>query len=259
MIATIPIKVFYKRDKEFFHFARIYLSEAFPNPERTGCPSGNSLSSLAADPCPSKADLANHIIRCSPCFNAYVAQLAFIKQRMPETQRVRQKTILRGLSIGFAVLVLVSFCFFLHRVSNSNRIAPAEPTSRPALASTKSSAQPRYVFVAIDLTNASPERGDSPREQPSSYVIPSNSPVDLDLLLPIGSEEHLYSLRLRSNGHVVWSGSARANAKGVQVDIRLEADFRQLGTGQYDLTIVSKDSYLSVPVLLKSISPARTQ
>src|SRR5579883_2181472 len=36
--------------KEFMESARAYLSEAFPNPDRAGCPPGSALRSLAFNP-----------------------------------------------------------------------------------------------------------------------------------------------------------------------------------------------------------------
>ena len=41
---------FEKKDNELLDFARTYLSESFPNPERQGCPPDGALRSLALTP-----------------------------------------------------------------------------------------------------------------------------------------------------------------------------------------------------------------
>jgi hypothetical protein len=77
--------------------------------------------------------------------------------------------------------------------------------------------------------------------------------------LPIGSEARGYSLMLRSNQHVVWSGSAQAHLENGQVLLHMHADFSHAPVGKYHLVVVSKSFRVTAPVVVKSTSPGRTQ
>ena len=65
--------------KEFLQSARTYLSEAFPNPDRAGCPPDSALRSLAFNPRESDATITEHIGTCSPCFKRYSELLTEFK------------------------------------------------------------------------------------------------------------------------------------------------------------------------------------
>jgi hypothetical protein len=70
-------------DDEVLHFAKSYLSEAFPNPQRIGCPCDWDLIEMAERPNEAKhAAVSEHITFCSPCFNRYMEILAELKRRM---------------------------------------------------------------------------------------------------------------------------------------------------------------------------------
>jgi hypothetical protein len=117
-----------------------------------------------------------------------------------------------------------------------------------------------YVPVLVDLSNASPLRGlDHGEASPSPQVIPSNPLINLNLLLPFGSEERRYSVRLSSSRDVVWSGLAQAHLENGQMLIHVHADFRDIPAGNYDLVVVSKGFHLTIPVLVKSASSGRIQ
>ncbi len=68
-------------EEEFLHFAKSYLSEAFPNPERIDCPPDAELTGLAEHPLEADASVSLHLAGCSPCFNRYAEILAELKGR----------------------------------------------------------------------------------------------------------------------------------------------------------------------------------
>lgn len=69
-------------DPEFLGFAKSYLSEAFPNPQRIGCPMDSRLQRMAQDPIEARdAKISEHLTCCSPCFNRYMEILAALKRR----------------------------------------------------------------------------------------------------------------------------------------------------------------------------------
>jgi len=69
-------------DAEFFGFAKSYISEAFPNPQRIGCPPDSDLRRMAEHPVEERdAEVSEHLTCCSPCFNRYMEILAGMKQK----------------------------------------------------------------------------------------------------------------------------------------------------------------------------------
>ena len=69
-------------DPEFLGFAKSYLSEAFPNPQRIGCPPDSDLQQMAERPVEARdAAISEHLTCCSPCFNRYLEMLAEMKSR----------------------------------------------------------------------------------------------------------------------------------------------------------------------------------
>jgi len=68
-------------EEEFFGFPKSYLSEAFPNPQRIGCPPDSELARLAEHPREADPSVSNHLTWCSPCFNRYMEILAELKSR----------------------------------------------------------------------------------------------------------------------------------------------------------------------------------
>ena len=68
-------------EDEFFGFAKSYLSEAFPNPQRIGCPPDSDLIRMAGRPSERDAAVSEHLTGCSPCFNRYMEILAELKRK----------------------------------------------------------------------------------------------------------------------------------------------------------------------------------
>jgi hypothetical protein len=64
-----------------FRFAKSYLSEAFPNPQRIDCPEDSELIGLAEHPKETDPFIPQHLTCCSPCFNRYMEILAPLRQR----------------------------------------------------------------------------------------------------------------------------------------------------------------------------------
>lgn len=242
----------FKRDQELFDFARAYLSEAFPNPDRTGCPPDQALSILARDPMRGDPSITDHMTCCSPCFNAYMAHVGRVKAEARESQRVR--LITHSLILAtIAVVLAIAYASF-SRGHNSRSATPV--TKTPAAAPLVRSQPPTatsYVSVVVDLSNASPQRGGDKNEL-LPQMIPSPALVDLNVLLPLGSDQRLYSVQLSSKRQVVWSGSAEAHPNNGQMSIRIPADLSHVPTGNYDLVVLSSQSRLSVPVVLSAPS-----
>src|SRR5580700_5543944 len=82
-----------RRGKDLLDFARSYLSEAFPNPDRQGCPPDAALRSLAFNPIESEPTVSEHLAVCSPCFRRYSEFLALLKSQRVAEERLSWKRI----------------------------------------------------------------------------------------------------------------------------------------------------------------------
>jgi hypothetical protein len=262
MATTAKKRRVFEREHELLEFARFYLADAFPNPERKGCPPDDALRILANRPTKSDESITNHLTYCSPCFNSYRTHLAHSRAALAEWQKIHRATWVRRSLVtagALAILMIALYAFFNRR--HIEPVAPRslEPVGKPAIPA-QVLATATYVPVLVDLSNASPVRGlDHGEASPSPQVLPSIPLINLNLLLPLGSEERRYSVRLSSSPDVVWSGSALARLENGQMLLHMHADFSDIPAGNYDLVIVSKDFRLAVPVLVKSAPSGRIE
>lgn len=262
MVTDTKKRQVFEREQDLLEFAHSYLSEAFPNPERQGCPPDNALRILASRPTESDESTSNHLTCCSPCFNAYMAYLAHARAELVESQKIRRATWIRRSLVTAAVLAILMialYVFFDRHIEPIVAPRTPEPVGKPAIPA-QVPATAMYVPVLVDLSNASPVRGlDHGEASPSPQVIPSRPLIKLNLLLPFGSEERRYSVRLSSSRDVVWSGLAQAHLENGQMLIHVHADFSDIPAGNYDLVVVSKGFHVTVPALVKSASSGRIQ
>jgi len=246
-----------RKEEELLVFSSSYLSDAFPNPERTGCPPDDALRLMAIRPLGCDESVSEHLTCCSPCFNAYMGYLVQTKAKIRRTTSIRRSAA--ALSIA-AILVIVAYVF-LAKHRNAPIVAPGNPAptttpGRPDQAQTTA----MYVPVLIDFSNASPTRGSKQSTARSvPQVIPSGSPVALSLRLPLGSEERLYLITLRSGRNIVWSESMQARRENGDTLLRVHADFKDLPNGSYNLQVSSAGRQLSAPVLIRNALPESTE
>src|SRR5437870_2482005 len=98
----------FEGEQDLLDFARSYLSEAFPNPERQGCPPDDALRSLARRPTQSHESISNHLTCCSPCFNAYMVHLAEARARIRRITWIKRST---AAIAATAILTLSAYLF----------------------------------------------------------------------------------------------------------------------------------------------------
>src|ERR1700761_7065563 len=67
-------------DDKLLAIADSYLREAFPNPDRVGCPADEDLQLLVKQP--TRLDITGHISCCSPCYERYSELLQQQKRAM---------------------------------------------------------------------------------------------------------------------------------------------------------------------------------
>lgn len=230
--------------KEFLESARTYLSEAFPNPDRAGCPPDSALRSLAFSPRESDPTITEHIGTCSPCFRRYSELLAELKaqpavEASPLTRAIawwKAHPLLAGTALVCVVLLVIGVGFLLRGNRHPNtppmetHKEPPPQTHNPTVA---------YVPFSLDLSTLSPVRGgETPKPGHRSVSVPAST-LDLTITLPLASADDSYDLKLNSGGHTFWSKSGTAHLQKGKTLIRVEADFSQVPIGDYSLEVGS--------------------
>lgn len=259
MVTGTKKRRLFKGDQDLFEFGRAYLSEAFPNPERQGCPPDETLRLLACQPTHGDSSVTDHVTCCSPCFNAYMDHLEHARAKANESRRTERARWIKwsAVSAGVATMLLISVYVLLTKRQSVPILGqrPPAPISKPGIPA-QTSATATYVPVLVDLSAASPRRGSSggaPMRSPR--VVPASQFVELTLHLPIGSEAAVYSIRFNSKMHTEWAGTGKAVLESGQPLLRMHADLSHIAPGPYDLVVASKGLRLSAPVMVESIAP----
>jgi hypothetical protein len=171
-----------REEKQLLKLAAAVSKTEFPNPERAGCPSTETLKSLAERriPLQETGDLVDHIGTCSPCFTQYWAY------RREHKRRKAAQVLM--VCLGIAALVGILF----------SRVGwPLRPQSRGQHEVAKELPKPQvYRQVVFDLRTWSSPRNDRPAAARPELRLP-RSPVQLSVYLPIGSEDGTYEIQLQ--------------------------------------------------------------
>ena len=256
-------RAFEKKDKDLLDFAHSYLSEAFPNPDRQGCPPDAALRSLAFNPNESEPTVTEHLAVCSPCFRRYAELLADLKSQRKARQGfswgsvhawTKAHPVLAGTAAVCMLLIAIGAGLLLRRMRMPNTPslethetpAPVEPVN-PTVA---------YSSFSLDLSALSPVRGAESATGTQLRVPVPSSPLDLTLTLPLASAEGRYDLKLTAGSETAWSKSAQARLFKGKTLIHVEADFRRIRTGNYDLEVQSSSGIrLIQPVSIQGALP----
>lgn len=259
MVTGTKKRRLFKGDQDLFEFGRAYLSKAFPNPERKGCPPDETLRLLACQPTHGDPSITDHVTCCSPCFKAYMAHLQPARAEANESRRIARARWIRWsvVSAGVATMLLISVYVLLTKRQSAPTAGqrPPAPFSKPGIPA-QTSATATYVPVLVDLSAASPGRGSSggaPMRSPQ--VVPASQFVELTLRLPIGSEAAVYSISFNSKMHTEWAGTGKAVLESGQPLLRMHADLSHIAPGPCDLVVASKGLRLRMPVMVKSTPP----
>ena len=253
-----------KKDKVLLDFARSYLSEAFPNPDREGCPPDAALRFLAFKPKESEPIVTEHLAACSPCFRRYGELLAELKSQRDKEKRfswgrislwTKAHPVLASTAALCLLLIALGVGFLLRGIRQPNtppidahrEPTPTEPRN-PTVA---------YLPFSLDLSALSPVRGsEPPTTETKRRVLVPNSPLDLTLTLPLASPEGRYELNLTAEGQTFWSKPAQAHLQKGKTLIQVEVDFTQIQIGNYTLEVRSPTEIRFIqPVSIQAASP----
>ena len=256
-------EAFGKKEKDLFEFAHAYLSEAFPNPNRQGCPPDVALQSLAFKPRESDPTVTEHIAACSPCFKRYAELLAELKSQKKADAGLswtrisawsKAHPLLAGIAVGCALFIANGVGLLLRGIRQPNT-PPMDANRKPSLTEPHAPTV-AYSPFSLDLSTLSRVRGAEPTEaEPQRLAVPGST-LDLTLTLPFASREGSYDLNLRAEGHIFWSKSAVAHLQKGKTLIYVEADFSRIPTGNYNLEVQSPTGIrLIQPVSIHAILP----
>jgi len=227
-------------EEQFMAAARQYVSSAYPNPERLGCPGRPCLEVVARRHRRPSSEEIEHITRCSPCFIEYQALRREWKRRR---LLLTAGSIAAGLSIIFTSLV-----FVLRHTGATVSKPPQQKTVELA----KAVSEKRLV----DLRPYESERGDQTHDanRRAGPLIFGRAIFDLTIQLPVGAEEGKYLFDL-----IDPSGVQRLEVSGQATIIdyvttaQATVDLRGLSPGMLTLAVRRADhsKLISCPIQIR--------
>ena len=191
----------------------------FPNRERLGCPESSAVIAIAQGrlSSPESEDIIDHIATCSQCLLEY----------SQHRRRHRMRVITKMAFASAAGLMLIAVLW---------RFAPEymgrrQPPMTKEIVSTPLSA-------TLDFRKRTVERSESTK--PYNRDVPHLTPVlvNLAIKLPVGVEDGVYQieLRTRSNKAVLSSAGTAAWHKGAET-LTTTLDCRSITPGEYTFAI----------------------
>ncbi len=219
-----------------------FAVEAYPNPEREGCPDSAALREMAALPAPAAHALFVHVSKCSPCLREMLDGRRGILKRRRRTRVV----VVAGACIaaGLGITYVLTHKPAVDRTESARtpHVAP-QPT-------------PGWNEVALNYEDLSSARGGPDRNQRRGKE--QHAPVKRDLLvicLPLGSDDGEYSVQIRKTSgenSAVKTYTGVAAISGGRTTLRVNADLSDLEPGHYVLAFRHADaSWRLAPLTLE--------
>lgn len=212
---------FERRDEtELIRAAAEALPSVFPNPERLSCPEASTLEAIAGRRLsfPDIDDLLDHIAMCSPCFAAYSV---YRKEHCSRYNR-------RRYAAAVAVLTVVIAAGYFGRNVLSPTHRPSEQISEVA-----------PLTAVLDFHNRTSDRSiQAPLPEPQETLHLRRSLLNVQILLPLGTEDGQYSVQFRNNaGGIAAQSTGTAKWDGTTETLSARIDLRRVEPGQYTLAL----------------------
>jgi len=225
-------------EERLISFAREYLADGFPNPDRIGCPPVSVLQGLAEEPTAADPTITEHVGGCSPCFQQYQNLLAETraKKRVPGLLGLFQP-VPRFVVIAVICLVVIGISVVAWKIYKRATLVHQE---KPKINSPDDNGNrvTQYTPFVLDLSKAAQVRGANGNKRPAMKL--PRKPLHISAYLPIGSDAGEYRVSLNAGKQPVWSGIGEAQLRDQQMVMEFEADLSLNPPGRYTLTLVSK-------------------
>jgi hypothetical protein len=212
-----------REEKQLLKLASEVSRTEYPNPERAGCPSAETLKALAYRQIPLQDTeaIVDHIGMCSPCFAQYWDYRRGHKRRKGVTM------LLLCLAIIALAGILVSRVGWRSHPQSKAEHQIAKDHSRPL----------SYRQLVLDLRAWSPSRSDQLANPRPELRLP-REPIQLSIYLPIGSEDGTYDVQLHPPQQpplLAIRGEARLQDHLEILEVRV--DTSRLAPGSYILRL----------------------
>lgn len=226
------------------NFIRTFFSTSFPNPDRTGCPGKDVLLDIAAGIASHDDPARLHLASCSPCFNEVSELKDYFRA---EAARSRKHAVFVAAAVLVAASMIGGLLFTMrgHRSgserASSGRITGASPTTGNVQGGqAKIRTQP--IDVLFDIRGVAPFRDANIPNLPELFRVPARS-VNLRMMLPLGSEDGEYELRIQPAGGRKAVKAAYGNAATTKGDtiLNVKLDLSNLSPGSYMLAFRHAD------------------
>ena len=211
-------------EEKLIHAVRDYVSSAFPNPDRVGCPGRKRLEAFARQTSALDESDLDHLMTCSACFIEYHAILRASKQK-------------RAATIGALITVTLALIVF------SGVVISTHHPEAPPIVSGKHPAEVAQESIRTALIDLRPfeksrgEAGNSPRKSLSLPVL-DRAKLLVTIQLPTGSPEGQYVFQLLdSNGSPLVETSGKAAIKDYVTTAEAPFDLRAVSAGHFTLTV----------------------
>ena len=226
--------------------------EAFPNPERKGCPGENTIKALAEDRLPADDPARVHLGSCSECYAEYrhyrldweqlkshqsVSSAAKLPApldlgRRPHESVRPERGLKKQLGIGIAAsaLVIVGGIFAYHAELQHRSSTPSIEIA---------SSTP--VDADVNLFNSPTLRGVGDGSAPLAQVALPAAVVHLSITLPRFSQSGDYVVAVskdRGGQQTVAKGAGTAIEKNGKVGVHVALDLRSAQAGSYFLATI---------------------
>ncbi len=240
-------------EERLLKFGKEYLSEAFPNPDRIGCPSEHALRLAAAQPRDAEPGFSEHLTCCSPCFNRYMGFLAELQEELRHKQPFWKelltwpKTVPLWAGTVAVAAIILTVGAYLTVINNQGPRPPLppQPGTGPAPIA--------YSPFVLDLREVSPTRAPTVKGHQRRAVDLPRKPLEMSVVLPIGSEEGAYQLSLKAQGTTLWTERAQAHLVDHKIILQVKLDFAKLPAGTYEFQVETAGGFfLTQPIALQN-------
>lgn len=240
-------------EERLLKFGKQYLSEAFPNPDRNGCPSEDALRLAAFHPQNAEPGISEHLSCCSPCFNRYMAFLAELQEELRQKRPFWKEVLtwpktapLWAGTLAVVAIVLTVGAYFAV-IENQGPRTPLRPLPGTGPAPIA------YSPFTLDLRELSPTRAPIVKGHQRRALDLPRTPLEMSVVLPIGSEEGTYQLSLKEKGTTVWTQPAQARLVDHKIILQVKLDLAKFPPGIYAFEVEGVSGFfLRQPVALQN-------